>query len=118
MVAQARAVRVVLVMAGSEREAAKIARVLLEEKLAACVNILGPVRSTYHWQGAIESASEHLLMIKTRSRLYRRLERRVRELHDYEVPEILAFTPAAGSKPYLEWIFASTTPTTRKAASQ
>jgi periplasmic divalent cation tolerance protein len=108
MITRPRDVRIVLVMAASEDEAATIARALLEAKLAACANVLGPVRSMYHWRGAIEEAQEYLIMLKTRANLYQRIERKVRELHSYEVPEILALTPSAGSKPYLEWISAST----------
>lgn len=99
---------IVFVMAANEDEAAKIARALVEERLAACVNILGPIRSIYRWRGAIEDAREHLLMIKSRARLFSKIERKVRELHSYEVPEIIALPIARGSKPYLDWIFEST----------
>jgi periplasmic divalent cation tolerance protein len=104
----ARTARLVLVMAGSEDEAATIARTLVDERLAACVNIIGPVRSIYRWRGAVEHAREHLLLIKTRARLYTKVERRVRELHSYEVPEVVALPFASGSHPYLEWLFEST----------
>lgn len=100
--------RLVLVMAGSEDEAASIARTLVDERLAACVNIVGPARSIYRWRGAIEDVREYLLLIKTRARLYSKVERRVRELHSYEVPEVVALPFASGSHPYLEWLFEST----------
>ena len=104
----ARTARLVLVMAGSEDEAASIARTLVDERLAACVNIIGPARSIYRWRGAVEDAREYLLLIKTRIRLYTRVERRVRELHSYEVAEVVALPFASGSHPYLEWLFEST----------
>ncbi len=100
--------RIVFVMAGSEDEAANIARSLVAERLAACVNIVGPVRSVYRWRGAIEDEREYLLVIKTRARLYAGLERRVREMHSYEVPEIIAVAIAQGSKPYIDWLIEST----------
>lgn len=109
MAARAADIRVVFVMAGAAPEAAAIARTLVEENLAACVNTVGQVRSIYRWRGAIEQAEEHLLIIKTRQRLYSQLERRVRELHSYEVPEIIALAPTGGLRPYLEWIVDSTT---------
>jgi len=104
----ARTARLVLLMAGSEDEAASIARTLVDERLAACVNIIGPARSIYRWRGAVEDVREYLLLIKTRARLYSRVERRVRELHSYEVPEVVALPFASGSNPYLEWLFEST----------
>jgi periplasmic divalent cation tolerance protein len=104
----AKTARLVLVMAGSEDEAASIARTLVDERLAACVNIIGPARSIYRWGGAVEDAREYLLLIKTRARLYTKVERRVRELHSYEVPEVVALPFASGSRRYLEWLFEST----------
>ncbi len=98
----------VLVTAGSEQQATSIARTLVDEGLAACVNVVGPVRSVYRWREAVEDESEYILLIKTRARLYTKLERRVKELHSYEVPELLAFSPTAGSKPYLQWLWEST----------
>jgi len=98
----------VFVMAANEDEAGRIAQALVEERLAACVNIVGPVHSVYRWRGMIESASEYMLVIKTSMRHFSKLERKVRELHSYEVPEIIAVTLAAGSKPYLAWLAEST----------
>ena len=91
-------------MAANEDEAGRIARALVEERLAACVNIVGPVHSVYRWRGTIENASEYMLVIKTSMRHFSKLEGRVRELHSYEVPEIVAVTLAAGSKPYVAWL--------------
>ncbi len=100
--------RIVLVTAGEERQAHSIARRLVNERLAACVNIVGPIRSVYRWRGALEDEAEFLLLIKTRASLLRRLQRRVIELHSYEVPEVLALAPSGGSAAYLGWLFEST----------
>jgi periplasmic divalent cation tolerance protein len=108
MAAGARATAIVFVMAGSADEATRIARSLVNEELASCVNILVPLRSIYRWRGNVEDAHEHLIIIKTRRNLYSMIERRVRELHSYEVPEILAVTPSAGLQSYLDWIDSST----------
>jgi periplasmic divalent cation tolerance protein len=116
MVAAARDFRIIFVMAANEDEAGRIAQALVEEKLAACVNIVGPVHSTYRWRGAIENASEYMLVIKAPTRHFSKVERKVRELHSYKVPEIVAVTLAAGSKPYLAWLAESTTQTARSAS--
>jgi periplasmic divalent cation tolerance protein len=118
MAAAARNFRIVFVMAGSEDEAGRIANTLVEERLAACVNIIGPARSIYRWQGAVENASEYLLLIKTHSRHFRKLERRVTELHSYEVPEIVATALVAGFRSYLEWLADSTRPAPRRSAEK
>jgi periplasmic divalent cation tolerance protein len=99
--------RLVLVTAGNESEAARIARVLVDESLAACVNIL-PIRSVYRWRDAVEDEPEFLLLIKTRASLLGRVERRVIELHSYEVPEVLTLALSGGSAAYLGWLFEST----------
>ena len=83
---------------------AAIARVLVEERLAACVNILPAIRSIYRWQGQISDEGEALCLIKTRASLYPRLRDRATELHPYDVPELLAVAPSAGNDPYLRWI--------------
>jgi periplasmic divalent cation tolerance protein len=95
---------VVLVTAGNPDEAAAIGRALVEERLAACVNVLGPIRSIYRWQGSIEDATEQLLVVKARAADFAALEARVRALHSYEVPEILALPLRAGSAAYLAWL--------------
>ena len=102
------AARIVLVTAGAERQAHSIARRLVDERLAACVNIVGPIRSVYRWRDAVEDAPEFLLLIKTRAGLLGRVERRVIELHSYEVPEVLALAPSGGSTSYLGWLLEST----------
>jgi len=106
----AAAATIVFVTVASERQAESIARAVVGERLAACVNVVGPIRSIYRWQDAIEDEREFLLLVKTRASLFRRLERRVRELHPYEVPEIVAARLDAGSAPYLAWLFESTAP--------
>ncbi len=114
----ARDFRIVFVMAANEDEAGRIAQALVAERLAACVNITGPVRSIYQWRGEIENASEYMLIIKTSTRHFPKLERRVRELHSYEVPEIVAVTLAQGSKPYIAWLAESTSTTAPSAPSR
>jgi periplasmic divalent cation tolerance protein len=99
---------VVLVTAGAAEEAARIGRTLVEERLAACANVVGPIRSVYRWQGAVEEAAEHLLLVKARAADLPALEACVRALHSYQVPEVLALRVVAGSGPYLAWLAEST----------
>jgi periplasmic divalent cation tolerance protein len=99
---------VVLVTASSSDEAVNIASALVEERLAACANVVGPIRSIYRWQEAVEDAEEHLLVIKARASDFAAVEERVRELHGYDVPEIVALPLRAGSAPYLAWLAEST----------
>ena len=100
--------RAILTTTGTEEQALSIARALVSERLAACVNIIGPVRSVYRWRDAIEDDREFLLLIKTRATLYMKVERRVRELHTYEVPEVIALSMDRGSPPYIKWLLEST----------
>ena len=102
--------RVILVTTGSEELAVSIARALVSERLAACVNVVGPVRSIYRWRDAVNDDREYLLVIKTRATLYMKVETRVRELHSYEVPEVLALNADRGSPPYIKWLLDSTGP--------
>jgi periplasmic divalent cation tolerance protein len=96
---------VVLVTCGSAKEARKIARALVEQRVAACVNILqAPVLSIYRWKRKAESAKEVLLVIKTTRRRFAALQRAVRSLHSYDVPEIIALPIADGAHGYLTWI--------------
>lgn len=88
----------------SKTEAEKIAQNLLEEHLIACANILGPVSSHFHWKEKIDSAEEFLMILKSRVDLFAVLEQRVRALHSYEVPEILAVPIVEGSKGYFDWM--------------
>ncbi|HXG53284.1 MAG TPA: divalent cation tolerance protein CutA [candidate division Zixibacteria bacterium] len=95
---------VVYVTAGSAEEGERLARALVEERLAACVNRVAPVRSVYRWEGKIEQSEEELLIVKSRRDLFPVLEKRVRELHGYEVPEVIALPVVSGSEPYLRWL--------------
>lgn len=94
-----------LVACASRAEARRIARSLVESRLAACASILGAgVESLYRWKGKIESAREYLLVIKSERRRFRALAERVRRLHTYEVPEIVALPIMAGLPEYLAWV--------------
>ena len=94
-----------VVTTADKRELAEqIASHLVELRLAACVQVLGPMTSTYRWQGNIERAEEWLCLAKTRRDLYPQVEAAIREVHTYEVPEVLAVPIIAGSMPYLEWM--------------
>src|ERR1700748_3288065 len=95
---------VILCTCANETEALRIARSLVDERLAACVNVLPPVRSIYRWQGAVEEALEILITIKTTAERFPALHSRLLTLHSYETPEIIALPIADGSEPYLRWI--------------
>ena len=94
----------VLITAGSMEEGRKIANALVEEGLAACVNIVPQVSSIYRWAGEIREDQEVLLIAKSRKEIFERLASRVKELHSYDVPEIIALPIAAGDEDYLAWI--------------
>ncbi|MGE5723639.1 MAG: divalent-cation tolerance protein CutA [Acidobacteriota bacterium] len=96
--------KLVLTTAGSREEAEKIAQALVERRLAACVNLVGPIQSVYRWQGKVESAVEHLLLIKTTAALFESVANAIRELHSYELPECIQLSIEAGSAEYLAWI--------------
>ena len=98
---------VVLTTCPDEPVAARIARDLVESGLAACVSRVGPVHSTYRWQGAIQDEPEVLLVIKTLTTRYSELEMRLKSLHPYEVPEIIALPLAGGSSDYVAWLRAA-----------
>ncbi len=95
---------IVIFVTAPENEAAELARTLVEERLVACVNIVPGLRSFYWWQGKIEDEPEVLCIMKTRRELFESLRDRVRELHSYEVEEIIALPILAGNLPYLDWI--------------
>jgi periplasmic divalent cation tolerance protein len=99
---------VILVTASSEEEAKKIARSLVEKRLVACVNIIKDVQSIFRWKNKVSEEKELLLIIKTRKKLYKNVEEEVKNIHSYEVPEIIALPIIAGSKEYLYWIDSET----------
>jgi len=95
---------VVLATAPDADSAASLARALVGERLAACVNLVPGVRSIYRWQGQVEDAAEVLLVIKTRADRCGALASRLRELHPYELPEVLELSAVGGSAAYLDWV--------------
>jgi len=95
---------IVFVTAASEEEGARIGQAIVGEKLAACVNIIRSIRSIYRWQGRIEDGQEILLIIKTKKNLFENLKKRVKELHSYSVPEIIALPLVGGDEQYLNWL--------------
>ena len=88
-------------------EATTIAQRLVKERLAACVQIVGPILSTFRWKSKIVTEEEWLCFIKTDTNLYKKLERAIKEIHQYETPEIIALPITDGSKNYLEWLTTS-----------
>ena len=94
----------VITTTGTKPDAHAIARAVVENRLAACVQVIGPITSTYWWQGEIETAEEWLCLIKTRADLFEQLEAAIKEVHPYDVPEILAVPVVAGSEDYLAWL--------------
>jgi periplasmic divalent cation tolerance protein len=95
---------VVLVTVASRDEATRLGHTLVSERLAACVNVVGPIASIYRWQDAVEEAEEWLLVVKARAADLAVLDARVRALHSYEVPEVLALPVYGGSAAYLSWL--------------
>jgi len=95
---------VVLVTCGSEEEATKIANSLVEEGVAACVNIISPVRSIYRWEGKVWDEREWVLIIKTQKKRFEELEKKVKSLHSYSVPEIIGLPIVEGNPAYLKWL--------------
>jgi len=100
----------VLVTTGSQEEAERMARALVDSRMAACVNIVPGLRSVYRWEGKIWDEGEFLLLIKTRMALFRQVEGKIKQIHSYEVPEIIAIPIIQGSETYLNWLRESTLP--------
>jgi periplasmic divalent cation tolerance protein len=98
---------VVLSTCATQEEAEKLARILLDERLAACVNVIPRVRSYYRWQGAIESADECLLVVKSSRELFSSLRAVLEKEHSYQVPELLALPIVEGAPNYLNWLLAN-----------
>lgn len=88
----------------SRDDANRIAAALVERHLAACVQVLGPITSTFRWESRVQMAEEWQCIVKTRTALYRQVEAAIRELHTYEEPEIIATPIVAGSRTYLDWV--------------
>ncbi len=95
---------IVLITAGSEEEAHKIAESLVKGKKAACVNIVPRVDSLFWWEGKLDSARESLLLVKTKASLFPEIVELVKRTHSYEVPEIIALPSVAGSEDYVKWL--------------
>lgn len=95
---------VVFVTVPSREEGERLAEHLVGERLAACVNVVGPIRSIYRWERAISRDEEHLLVIKTTQSRYRALEARVHDLHSYQTPEVIALPVRVGARAYLAWV--------------
>jgi periplasmic divalent cation tolerance protein len=102
--------RLVLTTADSEELARRLARALVEARLAACVNIVAPVTSVYRWKDEVSVDQEWLLLIKTRGERFEALSRTIHELHSYDVPEIVALDLENGDPVYLKWLAASVEP--------
>jgi periplasmic divalent cation tolerance protein len=100
-------IAVVLTTVGSEEEASRIARTLVERRLAACVNVVPGVVSTYRWEGAVRSDAEWLLIVKTRADRFDDVRAAIRELHSYELPEVVMIDAANVDAAYLDWIATS-----------
>lgn len=101
---------IAFVTAPNKDEAARIAEAIVGERLAACVNIVGAIESIYRWEGKVARESETLLIIKTTDERYRELERRVKALHSYATPEVIAYRIERGSEDYLGWLRQSVQP--------
>jgi periplasmic divalent cation tolerance protein len=99
--------RIILTTTATPEEANRIARTLVEERLAACATLIPAVQSIYHWQGQVESSTETLLLLKTGPEQLPALEDRLHKLHSYQTPEFLVLNVEACSHPYLEWLQAS-----------
>lgn len=107
MTVEATSAVVVLVTWPADKDAAPLARALVDERLAACVNVLPAIRSFYRWEGAVHDEGEQQLVIKTLASAVPRLQARVQDLHPYDVPEFLVMPVVAGSAAYLEWLAAN-----------
>jgi periplasmic divalent cation tolerance protein len=99
---------VVFVTVGGEEEALNIARTIVEERLAACANIVPAIRSIYRWKGEICDDPELLLIIKTRSQLFPAVQQRIKQLHSYEVAEIIGVPISSGAADYVSWVLENT----------
>jgi len=101
---------VVIISTPNKEEAAKIVHSLLNERLIACANIVGPVSSVFWWQGKIDEENEFLVLMKSHKNIFERISERVMEIHSYDVPEIIALPIIEGSQSYLDWLETSLQP--------
>jgi periplasmic divalent cation tolerance protein len=104
------AILVLTTMPNDEPKTAELARALIDERLAACINVHGPMTSTYRWKGRVEVDAERQVVIKTTRDRLDALRKRIHELHPYELPEFLVLDVASGSDAYLDWVKAEATP--------
>ncbi|MDP8233239.1 MAG: divalent-cation tolerance protein CutA [Candidatus Saelkia tenebricola] len=88
----------------SKENAEKIAEDLIQEKLAACTQVLGPVKSSYWWEGNVENANEWICIIKSKKALYNKIEKAIKKIHPYQMPEIMALPVVEGNSDYLKWL--------------
>lgn len=102
--------RLVLTTAGSKEEAQRIARTLVERRMAACVNMVPQIFSVYRWEDKVQEAEEWLLLIKTTAAVFESVRAAIKELHSYELPECISIPIEEGSQTYLDWIGASVEP--------
>ena len=109
---------VMLTTAGSREEADRIAAALVDERLAACVNVVGPITSIYRWRGTVERAEEVLLIVKTRRTSVPQVTARIQALHSYELPEAIALPIDGGSSAYLAWIAGESASTRERRPSR
>jgi periplasmic divalent cation tolerance protein len=110
---------VVLITTATEEEAVRIGHTLVEAKLAACANVIPRIRSIYRWEGKIADEQESLIVLKSRGELFEALERAVKKLHSYSIPEIIAIPLSMGSSQYINWIHAETgLPTEKKSKTK
>jgi periplasmic divalent cation tolerance protein len=108
MIVPAAEIRLVLTTTGSREEAESMARSLIDERLAACVNIVPGLTSIYRWKGELETAAEFLLLIKSTASHLEGLEAAIRRLHSYDLPEFVVLTPESAAKSYLDWLLHET----------
>jgi len=94
----------ILTTVEKKKDAEKIAKIIAEKRLAGCIQIIGPITSTYWWEGKLEKSKEYLLAIKTRKELYKEVEKEIKKVHPYKVPEIIAIPIIEGSEEYLKWL--------------
>jgi periplasmic divalent cation tolerance protein len=94
----------IITTVNKKEDAEKIAKILIEKRLSGCVQIIGPIKSNYWWEGKIETAKEWLCFIKSKGNLYKEIEKSIKEVHPYKIPEIIAISVVNGYKKYFKWL--------------